>query len=81
MQYTDGRIAHIGDKVVLGQDQEGFVVCSIDTAEYSDDYPEKEWSYLKSGVLIKFSGYGIIRYTNPDADLRLLARREQPVAG
>jgi hypothetical protein len=40
MKYPDGQEVRLGDKVKLGDDAEGVVVSSIDTGEYSEEYPE-----------------------------------------
>jgi hypothetical protein len=74
MKYPDGQDAKLGDKVTLNQGAPGIVVCSIDTGEYSASCPEEEWSYLKQGIIVDFPSYGLIHYTEPDADLRLVAR-------
>jgi hypothetical protein len=75
MQYPDGQTAHLGDRVQLWRDAEGVVVCSIDTGEYSPDYPESEWSYLSEGLLILSSEVGLIHYLAPESSFRLLSRR------
>lgn len=74
MKYPDGKVVKIGDKVKLGQDAGGIVVCLIDTDEYSDDYPKEEWCYLEKGVLIKFPLHGLIHYEKPEPELQLIAR-------
>jgi len=74
MKYPDGQEVRLGDKVKLGQDEGGVVVCLIDRGEYSDDYPEAQWGYLKKGVMINFPSYGLIHYVEPEPDLQLLAR-------
>jgi hypothetical protein len=73
MKYPDGQDVRLGDTVALKK-QKGIVVCSIDTSEYNDAYPQSEWGYLERGVLIEFGDYGLIHYKQPDPDLRLLAR-------
>lgn len=40
MRYHDGQLAQLGDVVSLAG-MVGKVVCSIDTSQYSDDYPEQ----------------------------------------
>lgn len=77
MQYADGREVRIGDRVRLGTDDGGVVVCSIDTNEYSDDYPLDQWAYLKRGVMIDFPKYGLIHYEESDPDLELISRGDQ----
>lgn len=75
MKYSDGQEVKLGDKVKLGPDEGGVVVCSIDTREYTDDYPESEWGYLKKGVLINFPLYGLIHYEEQEPDIHLIARK------
>ena len=41
MRHEDGQLARLGD-VVSVADMTGRVVCSIDTGEYSDDYPDRD---------------------------------------
>ena len=74
MKYWDGQEAHIGDKVRLGDDSGGIVVCSVDAGQYSDDHPAGAWGYLEKGVMISFPTYGLIHHVEPDEDLVLLAR-------
>ena len=74
MMYPDGQEAHIGDKVELWSETEGIVVCSIDSKEYSTEYPEAEWVYLKKGVLIYSSQAGLIHYEKPEPTMKLLQR-------
>ena len=74
MKYPDGQIVKLGDKVKLGEDEGGIVVCSIDDDEYSDDYSKEQWSYLKKGVMINFPSFGLIHYEKPEPDLQLIDR-------
>ena len=39
-----------------------------------NDFPEAEWSYLKSGVLIHSPQAGLIHYLQPEASFQLIAR-------
>jgi hypothetical protein len=82
MNYPDGQEVRFGDRVKLGRDKSGTVVASIDTNEYSRDYPAAQWAYLKKGVMIEFPGtYGLIHYEEPDADLRLISRAQAETGG
>jgi hypothetical protein len=74
MKYTDGQQVMLGDKVRLGNDDGGVVVCSIDTGDYSDEAPEAQWGYLKRGAVIRFPNFGLIHYETPEPDLVLIAR-------
>ena len=76
MKYIDGQDVRLGDRVALGKDEGGVVVCSIDTGEYSSDHTEAQWGYLKKGVMIEFPLYGLIHYEEPEEDLRLIARAQ-----
>jgi hypothetical protein len=74
MKYPTGEDVLLGDRVSLWGGAEGLVVCSLDTNEYSTDYPAGEWSYLKSGVLILSPQAGLIHYIEPEPSLKLLQR-------
>jgi len=74
MKYADGQKMKLGDKVRLGQDDGGVVVCLIDTGEFCVEYPQDQWAYLKKGVLIKFPLHGLIHYEEPEPDLQLIVR-------
>lgn len=74
MNYPDGREVRLGDQVKLGRNDDGVVVASIDTNEYSSKHPKAQWGYLRKGVMIKFSKCGLIHYEDPDPDLRLIER-------
>jgi len=74
MQYPDGQVAHRGDKVRLWGSTVGTVVCSLDTDEFSDEYPRNEWDYLRRGVLIHSAQTGLIHYLEPEATFQLIER-------
>lgn len=74
MKYSSGELANLGDKVALGDDATGEVVCSLDTGEFTPRYPETAWAYLKHGVLINFPKHGLIHYLTAEPDLQFLER-------
>lgn len=74
LKYSDGASVRLGDRVQLGKEAYGEVVCSIDTDEYSKNFPRSEWSYLSKGVLVDSPQAGLIYYPEPDDDLTLLRR-------
>jgi hypothetical protein len=74
LKYADGRDIRVGDRVKLGSDEGGVVVCSIDTGKYTPEFPEAQWGYLKKGVMITFPQYGLIHYGEIDPDLSFLRR-------
>lgn len=75
MKYPDGQEVKVGDRVKLGKDDGGVVVCSLDSNEFTEAYPEKQWGYLRNGVMIHFPLYGLIHYIKPEAELQLVARK------
>lgn len=80
MNYATGQSVKLGDRVSLGNDSGGVVVCVIDAGEYSAAYPEAQWSYLKKGVLINFPVHGLIHYeVTVEPDVKLIARSTAPV--
>jgi hypothetical protein len=74
MKYSDGKEVLVGDKVKLWDGCYGVVVCSIDSGDYSSAFPESEWRYLKTGVLIDSDNGGILHYKEPNEDLELIER-------
>jgi hypothetical protein len=76
MRYPNGQEARLGDRVALWPGNEGTVVCSIDTEEYSDAYLREEWSHLARGILIFSEQVGLIHYIEPEVEMRLLARAQ-----
>ena len=74
MKYSDGQDVKVGDRVNLGDDTNGVVVCSMDTGEYTEEYPEEQWGYLGKGVMIEFPKYGLIYYKEAEEDLQLISR-------
>jgi hypothetical protein len=78
MKYSDGQQVKLGDKVQLWSGCHGVVVCSMDTDEYTAAFPKAEWSYLKSGVMIKTDKAGLIHYIEADEDMQLLERAKSP---
>ncbi|MEM7222115.1 MAG: hypothetical protein AAF495_03995 [Pseudomonadota bacterium] len=76
MNYPNGQEVRLGDRVKLGRDEGGVVVCSIDRGEYGGEHSERQWGYLGRGVMIDFPTYGLIHFEEPEEDLELLARAD-----
>ena len=74
MLYPSGEEAHLGDRVRLGESEDGVVVCSLDTDEFSDRYPRQEWLMLRRGILVEFENLGLIHYADPEDSLVLVSR-------
>jgi hypothetical protein len=68
MKYRDGTGIHLSDKVIFEDGSSGIVVFSIDSEEYSPAYPESDWAYLGSGVMVLSESCGLIHYTSEPVD-------------
>jgi len=73
MRYSRGQEVRIGDRVRLSDGDLGVVVFCIDSDEYSDEYPREDWSYLKSGAMIKTNACGLVHFAEDDPDLELVS--------
>jgi hypothetical protein len=76
VKYIDGQEIKVGDKVHMGEDYGGVVVCDIGAGKFSPSYSKNEWAYLKEGIVIAFPQYGILHMTETEADLELIARSD-----
>lgn len=74
MNYADGQQIRLNDRVELWEGNQGTVVCSLDTWEFSEAYPEAEWVYLNVGILIASEQAGLLHFTEPENSLRLVSR-------
>jgi hypothetical protein len=54
------------------------VVCSLDTNDFTSEYPEAEWAYLKSGIVVKTDSGETFHYTEPDEDFELVSSNASP---
>lgn len=76
MNYEDGTEARCGDKVRISASQTGFIVFSIDTNEYSTDFPKGDWEYLKAGVMVRLENGALVHITSwHDLELSLIERK------
>jgi hypothetical protein len=66
MKYTDGTVARVGDRVRIWNVETGVIVASMDTGEYSAEYPEAEWGYLKTGVMVRTDRGARVRLEDPE---------------
>jgi hypothetical protein len=62
MKYLDGSVVRVGDQVQLKNGDHGVVVASMDTDEYSSDYPKEEWSQWRSGILVLTDKGALVRF-------------------
>jgi hypothetical protein len=80
MNYLDGRAVRLGDKVDLGGGMTGTVVCVIENAQYTTEYRESDWDYLKTGALVVSEQAGLLWYSEPDQALQLVERGDDTEA-
>ena len=73
MKYLNGQTVSLGDHVKLWDGRAGTIVCSIDTGEYSAEYPRSAWAYLNEGVLIRADSGELFHYTEADEDFELIS--------
>ncbi len=78
MKYADGRRVTVGDRVKLWDDEYGIVVCSIDTGEFTKEFPKAAWTYLNSGILIQTDDGELFHYNEPDEDFELVKSGAAP---
>lgn len=76
MKDTSGKTIRLGDRVRICTGESGVVVFSIDTDEYSSDFPKSEWEYLQSGIMIRTAKGALIHTADPH-DLEISV--EEPV--
>ncbi len=74
-QYISGQEIMTGDVVTL-DNEEGIIVFVIPSNQFSDEYPQKEWEYLKEGFGIETEKFGLIHQIDPDEDLEFIKRKE-----
>lgn len=77
MKYPDGMEARFGDRVKFSNGDHGSVVLSIDTDEYSKDFPKEEWSYLKKGIMVRTDEGALIHYEDHNFEEILLVERKK----
>jgi len=77
MKYPDGTEARLGDRVKFSNGDLGSVVFSIDSDEYSKDFPKEEWSYLKKGIMVRTDNGALIHYEDSNVEEILLVERKK----
>jgi hypothetical protein len=63
-----------GDHVTIGRGINGVVVFSIDTDEFSTEFPKDDWGYLGSGIMVKTERTGLIHLAVSDEDLESITK-------
>jgi hypothetical protein len=73
LQYADGQELKLGDRVRVGED-DGIVVASLDTGEFSDPLGKTQWRFLKTGVLVMLPDHGLVHCKELGSDIKLVQR-------
>jgi len=75
MHYTDGKEVKLGDLIRFADRELGEVVFSLDTNEFSVEFPMKEWEYLKRGVMVRMSSGNMFHFTDFSNEEAILESR------
>ncbi len=75
MKYPDGTDARLGDHVRFLNSDEGEIVFSIDTDEYTEAFPKAEWAYLEKGVMVRTVQGALVHYESPKNGVISLVKR------
>lgn len=68
MNYPDGTEIKLDDRVRLLNGEKGTIVFSIDSNEYSVDFAQEDWAYLKEGVMVRTDQGALVHLKNPNND-------------
>jgi hypothetical protein len=71
MHDSKGRQIRLGDRLNIGGGIAGVVVCSIDTDEYSPNFPKDAWSYLGSGIMVQTERAGLVHLNESNEDIKV----------
>ena len=66
MKYPDGTEARLGDRVRITNGDTGIIVASMDTNEFSGEYPAKNYADLTTGILILTDKGALVHFEEPD---------------
>jgi len=69
-----GRLIRRGDRVTIGTRLEGIVVFSIDTDEFSEEFPKADWDYLGHGIMVQTDAAGLVHLPESDEDTLILGQ-------
>lgn len=75
MRYSDDTEMRLGDRVQLSNGETGTIVFSIDTHEYSDEFPKEQWIYLNKGVMVKTDKGALVHYEDQNLEDIALVKR------
>jgi hypothetical protein len=62
--------------VSIGKTIDGVVVFSIDTDEFSTEFPKDEWIYLGRGIMVETERVGLVHLKETDEDVEIIGIEE-----
>jgi hypothetical protein len=69
----NGKLIRLGDRIDIGFAEKGVVVFSLDTDEFSPDFPKDDWAYLGPGVMVQLDGGTLVFLDAPDEHTEIIA--------
>jgi hypothetical protein len=60
MLDAKGRLIRLGKRVRIGNAIDGVVVFSIDTDEFSTEFPKDKWVYLGRAIMVETGRVGLV---------------------
>ena len=72
MLDENGRLIRVGDRVTMGSGITGVVVFSIDTDEFSAEFPREQWQYLGRGIIVRSEQAGLVHLSEGDEDVQVI---------
>jgi hypothetical protein len=76
MLDANGMLIRLGNRVSIGNAIDGVVVFSIDTDEFSTEFPKDKWVYLERGIMVKTERVGLIHLAGSDEDVEIIGIEE-----
>jgi hypothetical protein len=63
----NGRLIRLGDRIDIGSAEKGVVVFSLETDEFSPDFPKDDWAHLgTAGIMVQMDGGALFFLDSPD---------------
>jgi hypothetical protein len=72
MLDENGRLIRVGDRVTMGSGITGVVVFSIDTDEFSAEFPREQWQYLGRGIMVRSEQAGLVHLSEGNEDVQVI---------
>jgi hypothetical protein len=66
MQDRQGKRIPLGSWVRISGNMTGTVGCSIDTGEFTPEFPRHAWAYLGQGVMVQTAEAGLVHVDDSD---------------